>query len=90
MEDAAIPPQPTGSICTAEFRLQLPFVSAGNYSFSLAIADGTLADYVTCDWIENAYVLEIIPPRLVHGLLRLPCEVQVKQNHPVALPQGRG
>jgi homopolymeric O-antigen transport system ATP-binding protein len=87
MEDYRIPPQPKGSTCTAQFRLQLPVLSSGNYSFTLAIADGTLEDYAICDWIENAFVLEVVPPKLVHGLLRLPCEVQVRQGRPKVLPQ---
>jgi homopolymeric O-antigen transport system ATP-binding protein len=89
MEKVRIPPQAKGNACTAEFRLQLPFLSAGNYSFSPAIADGTLEDYAICDWIENAFVLEIVPPKLVHGLLRVPCQVQVKQNGPAAASQVR-
>jgi homopolymeric O-antigen transport system ATP-binding protein len=90
MEGVPVPPQAKESVCTAEFRLQLPLLLAGNYSFTLAIADGTLEDYAMCDWIENAFVLEVIPPKLVHGLLRLPCEVQVKQSRPMAVPPVRG
>jgi lipopolysaccharide transport system ATP-binding protein len=89
MEGHRIPPQAKGSTCTAEFRLQLPLLSAGNYSFAFAVADGTVEDYAICDWIENAFVLEVIPPKLVHGLLRLPCEVQVKQGRPVTVPDVR-
>lgn len=89
MEGAPIPPQAKESACTAEFRLQFPFLSAGNYSFALAIADGTLENYAICDWIENAFVLEVIPHKLVHGLLRLPCEVQVKQGRPMTVPPVR-
>jgi lipopolysaccharide transport system ATP-binding protein len=89
MEGSSIPPQSRGSICNAEFRLQLPFLSAGNYSFTLAIADGTVEDYAMCDWIENAFVLEVIPPKMVHGLLRIPCEVQVKRGRPITAPTVR-
>src|SRR4029077_19954697 len=89
LEGYRIPPQTKGSVCTAEFRLQLPLLSAGCYSFTVAIADGTLEDYAICDWVENAFVLEVIPPKLIHGLLRLPCEVQVKQGRPMAVPYVR-
>lgn len=78
MEGYVIPPQPRGRILTAEFRLPLPLLATGNYSFAPAVADGTLEDYAMCDWIENAFVLEVITPSLVHGLVRLPCEVKVK------------
>jgi homopolymeric O-antigen transport system ATP-binding protein len=80
MEGCAANPQSKGSVCTAEFRLQLPLLYVGNYSFTFAVADGTLEDYAICDWIENAYVIEVITTTLVHGLLRLPSEVKVKQN----------
>jgi len=89
MEGHRIPPQAKGSTCTAEFRLQLPLLSAGNYSFAFAVADGTLEDYAICDWIENAYVLEIIATRLVHGVLYLPCEVHVKRGRPTTAPTAR-
>lgn len=89
MEGCPTRPQIKGSTCTAEFRLQLPLLYIGNYSFAFAVAEGTLDDYAICDWIENAYVIEIITTTLVHGLLRLPCEVEVKQNRGVALPQLR-
>jgi lipopolysaccharide transport system ATP-binding protein len=89
MEGCPVPRQPKGSICTAEFRMPLPMLSTGNYSLSAAVADGSLADYAFCDWIENAYVLEIISTTLVHGLLRLPCEVEVRQTGSTLLPKVR-
>ena len=85
LEGCHIAPQPKGSICTTEFRLQLPLLSTGNYSLAPAVADGALEDYAICDWIENAFVLEIVSPKLVHGLLRLPCEVEVKNVYPTTL-----
>lgn len=84
MEGCAIPPQAIGSICTAEFRVQLPLLANGNYSLAPAVADGTLADYAMCDWIENACVIEIVSTTLVHGLVRLPCEVRLKHARPAA------
>jgi homopolymeric O-antigen transport system ATP-binding protein len=78
MEGCQFPAQAKGDICTTEFHLVLPVLAPGNYSFVPAISEGTLEDYAVCDWIENAYVLEIISPTLVHGLLRIPCEVVVQ------------
>jgi len=77
MEGSSIPPQAKGSVLTVEFRLSLPVLSTGNYSLAPAVADGTVEDYAVCDWIENAYVLEIVTPTPVPGLLRLPCHVEV-------------
>ncbi len=86
MEGYHLPAQPKRSVCTAEFRLSLPLLNTGNYALALAVADGTLEDCAVCDWIENAYVLEIISPTLVHGLLRLSCKVEVRQHRPGGLP----
>ncbi len=74
---------------TAEFCLPLPLLATGNYSFAPAVADGTLEDYAICDWIENAFVLEVITPRPVHGLVRLPCEVKVKPARVAIVPELR-
>jgi lipopolysaccharide transport system ATP-binding protein len=80
MEGHPISGQLKRNVCTAEFRLTLPLLYTGNYALAIAVADGTLEDYAICDWIENAYVLEIVTTRLVHGLVRLPCQVEVKQG----------
>jgi ABC-type polysaccharide/polyol phosphate transport system ATPase subunit len=87
MEGHPIPAQSKRSVCTAEFRVTLPVLATGNYAVAIAVADGTLEDCVVCDWIENAYVLEIISTTLVHGLMRLSCKVEVKQHYPAALPR---
>lgn len=89
MEGQPLPAQAKGSICTAEFHLPLPVFSTGNYSFAPAVAEGTLDDYAMCDWIENAYVLEIITSTVVHGLVRLPCEVRFTQAKPALAPKPR-
>jgi ABC-type polysaccharide/polyol phosphate transport system ATPase subunit len=89
MEGSAIPAQPKGSICTVEFRFVLPMLSSGNYSLNVAVADGSLEDYAVCDWIENVHVLEIISTTLVHGLLRLPCQVEVKPARPTTLTRAQ-
>lgn len=89
MEGSSVPEQPKGSICSVEFRFPLPMLSTGNYSLTVAVADGLLEDYAVCDWIENTYVIEIISATLVHGLLRLPCQVAVKQARPATLPKVR-
>jgi lipopolysaccharide transport system ATP-binding protein len=86
MEGHAISGQLERNVCTAEFRLTLPLLYTGNYALAIAVADGTLEDCAVCDWVENAYVLEIISSTVVHGLLRLSCEVEVKQHRPAALP----
>ncbi len=89
MEGFPLASQAQGVACTVAFRFPLPLLYTSSYSFAFAVADGSLEDYVVCDWIENAYVLEIISPKIVHGLLRLPCDVEVQQGRPTPLAKAR-
>jgi hypothetical protein len=43
MEGCTTHPQSKGSVCATEFRLQLPLLYIGNYSFAFAVADGLLS-----------------------------------------------
>ena len=52
-----LPPMTAGEICTVDFYIELPALYASTFSFSPAIADGTLEHYAICDWIDNAVVL---------------------------------
>jgi len=75
LEDLTLPAGQPGDVMTCRFRLQLPYLAPGGYSISPAIADGAMAAYQMCDWIENAVVLQLQTDREVHGYLRLPCEL---------------
>ena len=45
-----------------------------------AVADGTLASYATCDWIDNAIALQMSrADQPVYGYVHLPCRVEL--NH---------
>ena len=52
-----LPPLLIGETCTVDFYLDLPALYASLFSFSPAVADGTLDQYSICDWIDNALVL---------------------------------
>ena len=67
-----------GDIYTVDFHLDLPELYPASFSFSPAIADGTLAGYTMCDWIDNALALQMSrSDREIYGYLRLPCRVEV-------------
>jgi lipopolysaccharide transport system ATP-binding protein len=67
-----------GSVCTVDFYLDLPALYASLFSFSPAVADGTLEHYSICDWIDNALVLPMERSDApVYGQLHFPCRVQV-------------
>ena len=49
-----------------------------SFSFSPAIADGTLLGYKMCDWIDNAIALQMGHGEgQIYGYLRMPCRVEV-------------
>jgi len=80
-EGCELPPLPMGEVCTVDFYIDLPALYASLFSFSPAIADGTLHHYVTCDWIDNALVLPMEKSEEpIYGQLHFPCRVQVNSK----------
>ncbi len=77
-EGHELPPMAAGDTVTVDFHLQLPELYPSHFSFSPAIADGTLLHYKMCDWIDNALVLQMGHGEgQVYGYLHLPCRVEV-------------
>jgi hypothetical protein len=77
-EGCSLAPMHAGDICTVDFHIDLPDLYPASFSFSPAIADGTLAGYTMCDWIDNALALQMTRAgREIYGYLRLPCRVEV-------------
>jgi ABC-type polysaccharide/polyol phosphate transport system ATPase subunit len=67
-----------GDVITVDFHVDLPELYPASFSFSPAIADGTLMGYRMCDWIDNAIALQMGPSEgQVYGYMRLPCRVEV-------------
>ena len=81
-------PMQPGEVRSVNFRIELPELYAGTFSFAPAVADGDLSEYEICDWIDNALVLPMARSRgEVYGYLHLPCRVQV-EHHPVTPTAG--
>ncbi len=77
-EGYELPPLLMGATCTVDFYVDLPAIYASLFSFSPAVADGTLERYSICDWIDNAVVLPMERTEApVYGQLHFPCRVQV-------------
>ena len=71
-------PLASGDTVTVDFHLEIPELYPSHFSFSPAIADGTLVHYKMCDWIDNALVLQMGHGEgQVYGYLHLPCRVEV-------------
>lgn len=86
-EAIEIPPMTPGDIYTVDFHLDLPALYASTFSFSPAIADGTLHQYNMCDWIDNAIALPMARTEAqIYGQMHLPCRVEVNARL-AALPE---
>jgi lipopolysaccharide transport system ATP-binding protein len=77
-EGYELPAMAAGDIYTVDFHLELPELYPQAFSFSPAIADGTLLGYKMCDWIDNAVSLQMGHGEgHIYGYLRVPCRVEV-------------
>jgi len=80
-EGHPLPPVAEGDICTVDFHLEIPTLYSTSLSFSPAVANGTLDRFGTCDWIDNAVVLEMLPPdNPMYGHLRFRCRIEVNSR----------
>jgi lipopolysaccharide transport system ATP-binding protein len=58
-EGYQIEPMRSGDIKTVDFHIDLPELYPSAFSFSPAIANGTLHSYTMCDWIDNAITMQM-------------------------------
>ncbi|HJT89480.1 MAG TPA: ABC transporter ATP-binding protein [Bryobacteraceae bacterium] len=80
-EGYELAPLEAGDIITVDFYIDLPELYPASFSFSPAVADGTLAEYAMCDWIDNALALQMsrTEPE-IYGYIHLPCRVEVNSR----------
>jgi lipopolysaccharide transport system ATP-binding protein len=77
-EEYELPAMRAGDIYTVDFHLDIPELYPGSFSFSPAVADGTLVSYQMCDWIDNAITLQMSHGEgQVYGYMHLPCRVEI-------------
>lgn len=80
-EGHQLPSMRSGDRVTVDFHLDLPELYPSCFSFSPAIADGTLHSYTMADWIDNAITLQMgNGESQVYGYLHLPCRVEVNSR----------
>ncbi len=82
-ESEGYPLQPllAGEVCTVDFHLNIPTLYSTSLSFSPAVANGTLERFSVCDWIDNAVVLQMMPPTgPTYGYFRFHCRVEVNSR----------
>jgi ABC-type polysaccharide/polyol phosphate transport system ATPase subunit len=93
-ESCELAPMMPGDIHTVDFHLEIPELYPAAFSFSPAIADGTLHGYRMCDWIDNALTLQMgHSDGQIYGYIHLPCRVEVNTrlcdtaNRPIRSPE---
>lgn len=62
---------PGGRFC-ARFKFQMPRLKAGDYFFTIAVAEGTLESHVIHQWIHEALTLKSHAPEWASGLIGIP------------------
>lgn len=88
LEDIELPAFAPGDVYTVDFRLQLPELYPSHFSFTPAVANGTIEAYEFCDCIENAVTLQAEKGRQVYGFLHFPCQIQVNAVLRGSVPVG--
>jgi lipopolysaccharide transport system ATP-binding protein len=77
-EGYELPSMEPGDVVTVDFHVDLPELYPASFSFSPAIADGTLLRYAMCDWIDNALALQMGRGEgEIYGYLHLPCRIEI-------------
>ena len=73
-----LPPMLPGDVSTVDFHIDVPELYPASFSFSPAVADGTLLSYKMCDWIDNAITLQMGHGEgQIYGYVHLPCRVEL-------------
>ncbi len=71
-------PMNPGDTRTIDFHIDLPELYPAAFSFSPAIANGTLHSYTMCDWIDNAITIQMgHGDAQIYGYLHFPCRIEV-------------
>lgn len=63
---------PAGSDFVTRFRFQLPYLPSGDFSVTVAVAEGTQSDHVQHHWIEDALFFKVHSSHVVQGLVGIP------------------
>jgi lipopolysaccharide transport system ATP-binding protein len=68
-----------GQYCEADFTFQMPRLQAGNYSITVAVAEGNQDDHVQHHWIHDAVFFKSESTSVAGGLIGIPMK-EIKLN----------
>lgn len=72
-----------GQTLVAEFQFQMPRLAPGDYSITVAIADGTQSEHVQHHWIHDAIVFRSENSSVSSGIFGVPMmRIQLDVNYP--------
>ncbi len=69
-EELPLPSGTAGQIQTVDFEFVVPHLRPGSYSISPALADGDVWEHTIQDWIDNAYIFDLVSAGLVYGQMK--------------------
>jgi lipopolysaccharide transport system ATP-binding protein len=78
-EGLNLPAAGAGEIMTVGFSWTVPPLRPGSYSISPAVARGNIWEHQIEDWIDNAYIVNIVETGLVYGLMKVPFGVSFRR-----------
>ena len=69
-EGTTLPPLQEGSVITVRLRMKIPSLRPGSYSISPGISSGNIWEHEIEDWIDNAYIINVVETELVYGMMK--------------------
>lgn len=61
-----------GKVFIAEFHFQMPYLPAGDYAFSAAVAEGTQEEHIQHHWMHDSLIFKSQSTHVCGGLIGLP------------------
>jgi lipopolysaccharide transport system ATP-binding protein len=73
----------SGEILKGSFQFSLPMLPSGNYSITIAIAEGTPFQNVQHHWLHEAVIFSVVSPKAWLGLMGIPFNsITLTKIHP--------
>ena len=69
-EGLDLPARKAGEVITVKLKMTIPTLRPGSYSISTGVSRGNIWDHEIDDWIDNAYIINVIETELVYGLMK--------------------
>ncbi len=86
-EGLELPNGSVGDLFTVAFDLEVPQLRPGSYSISPAISRGSIWEHTVEDWIDNAYIFDILDTGLIYGQMRWPVTAQFSRSRESTLTE---